>query len=138
MWAMAARLLGSSTTKPSASVRTSPSLPQRLMMRMQVSIVVPVRDEAARIDASMIVVGNRRVQGKARVLGSIATDVTRTAPCDVLVVDTTTKAAAAPSGGLRISSATVFERCTPKQRQAIDELATPIAVRAGQELAREG
>ena len=32
-------------------------------------------DEAVRLDASMIVVGNKRVQGAARVLGSIAGDV---------------------------------------------------------------
>lgn len=46
-------------------------------------------EEAARLDASMIVVGNRRVQGAARVLGSIANDVARQAPCNVLIVHTT-------------------------------------------------
>lgn len=46
-------------------------------------------DEAARIDAQMIVVGNRRVRGISRVLGAIATDVARRAPCDVLISDTT-------------------------------------------------
>lgn len=58
----------------------------------------------------------------------------------MLVVHTASAAApaGAPGDGLRISSATVFARCTPKQRQAIDELATPIAIRAGQELTREG
>lgn len=45
-------------------------------------------DEAARIDAQMIVVGNRRVRGISRVLGAIATDVARRAPCDVLISDT--------------------------------------------------
>lgn len=45
-------------------------------------------DEARRIDASVIVVGNRRVQGVSRVLGSIATGVARHAHCDVLVVNT--------------------------------------------------
>jgi nucleotide-binding universal stress UspA family protein len=44
--------------------------------------------EAERLEASMIVVGNRRVQGFARVLGSIATDVARHAPCSVLIVHT--------------------------------------------------
>ena len=44
--------------------------------------------EADRRDASMIVVGNRRVQSAARVLGTIATHVTRTADCDVLIVNT--------------------------------------------------
>jgi nucleotide-binding universal stress UspA family protein len=44
--------------------------------------------EADRHDASMIVVGNRRVQSAARVLGTIATHVTRIAGCDVLIVNT--------------------------------------------------
>lgn len=48
-------------------------------------------DEARRLEARMIVVGNRRVQGAARVLGSIAADVAKQAPCDVLVVHTTGK-----------------------------------------------
>jgi nucleotide-binding universal stress UspA family protein len=46
-------------------------------------------DEAKRLNARAIVVGNRRVQGAARVLGSVAGDVTRRAPCDVLVANTT-------------------------------------------------
>jgi nucleotide-binding universal stress UspA family protein len=46
-------------------------------------------EEAERLGASVIVVGNKRVQGAARVLGSIAGHVTRSAPCDVLVVHTT-------------------------------------------------
>ncbi|HEY5662974.1 MAG TPA: universal stress protein [Ilumatobacter sp.] len=44
--------------------------------------------EAERIGARTIVVGNRRVQGMARVLGSIAGDVLKHAPCDVLVANT--------------------------------------------------
>ena len=46
-------------------------------------------DEAVRLNASMIAVGNRRGQGVARVLGSIAGDVAKRAPCDVLIVNTT-------------------------------------------------
>ncbi len=46
-------------------------------------------EEAARLEARMIVVGNRRVQGVSRVLGSIAADVARHAPCDVLIANTT-------------------------------------------------
>jgi nucleotide-binding universal stress UspA family protein len=46
-------------------------------------------DEAQRLNASMIVVGNRRVQGLSRVLGAVATDVARQAPCDVLIANTT-------------------------------------------------
>jgi nucleotide-binding universal stress UspA family protein len=49
-------------------------------------------EEAAARDTRMIVVGNRRVQGMARVLGSVAADVIRHAPCDVLVVNTTAAA----------------------------------------------
>jgi len=45
-------------------------------------------EEAARLDARAIVVGNRRVQGMARVLGSIAGDVLKHAPCDVLIANT--------------------------------------------------
>ncbi len=45
--------------------------------------------EADRLDATMIAVGNRRVQSAARVLGAIASQVTRHASCDVLIVNTT-------------------------------------------------
>lgn len=45
-------------------------------------------DEARRIDARMVVVGNRRVQGVSRVLGSVAGDVLKHAECDVLIVNT--------------------------------------------------
>lgn len=45
-------------------------------------------DEAIRMDASLIVVGNRRVQGVGRVLGSVATSVAAHAPCDVYIVKT--------------------------------------------------
>lgn len=45
-------------------------------------------NEAARLDASFIVVGNKRVQGAARVLGSVAGDVAKHAPCNVLIVHT--------------------------------------------------
>ena len=45
-------------------------------------------EEATRLDASTIVVGNKRVQGAARVLGSIAGDVAKRAPCNVLIVHT--------------------------------------------------
>jgi len=48
-----------------------------------------VIDEAKRLDASMIVVGNRRVQGVSRILGSVAADIARRAPCHVLIAKTT-------------------------------------------------
>ena len=43
---------------------------------------------AEHLGADLIVVGNKRVQGIARVLGSIARDVAQHAPCDVFVVHT--------------------------------------------------
>jgi len=60
-------------------------------------VVVPgdpasaICDEASRVQAQMIVVGNRRVQGISRMLGAIATQVARNAPCDVLISDTTSQ-----------------------------------------------
>ncbi len=45
--------------------------------------------EAERLDANLIVVGNRRLQGAARVLGAVASEVLRHAHCDVLVANTT-------------------------------------------------
>jgi nucleotide-binding universal stress UspA family protein len=44
---------------------------------------------AERLGAELIVVGNRRVQGIGRVLGSVARDVAAHAPCDLYVVHTT-------------------------------------------------
>jgi nucleotide-binding universal stress UspA family protein len=43
---------------------------------------------AEQVDAELIVVGNRRVQGLARVLGSIAAAVAQKAPCDLYVANT--------------------------------------------------
>lgn len=45
-------------------------------------------DQARLLEASTIVVGNKRVQGAARVLGSIAAKVAKAAPCDVYIVHT--------------------------------------------------
>lgn len=45
-------------------------------------------EEAERLDAELIVVGNRRVQGVGRILGSVAASVAAHAPCDVYVVKT--------------------------------------------------
>jgi len=44
--------------------------------------------EAEKIDADIIVVGNKRVQGPARILGSIARTVASEANCDLHVVHT--------------------------------------------------
>jgi nucleotide-binding universal stress UspA family protein len=43
---------------------------------------------AERLDAKVIVVGNRRMQGIGRVLGSVANTVAHNAPCDVYIVKT--------------------------------------------------
>ncbi len=45
-------------------------------------------DEARDVDAALIVVGNRRMQGVGRVLGSVANSVAHHAPCDVYIVKT--------------------------------------------------
>jgi len=46
-------------------------------------------EEAKRYDDVLIVVGNRRMQGAGRMLGSVANSVAHSAPCDVYVVKTT-------------------------------------------------
>lgn len=46
-------------------------------------------EHAEAIDADVIVVGNRHVQGIARLLGSVAVDILRDAPCAVYVAKTT-------------------------------------------------
>ncbi|MEE6281942.1 universal stress protein [Georgenia sunbinii] len=45
-------------------------------------------EAADRLGAELIVVGNKRVQGIGRVLGSVARDVTTRATCDVYVAHT--------------------------------------------------
>jgi nucleotide-binding universal stress UspA family protein len=45
-------------------------------------------DTASAVSADIIVVGNKRAQGVARVLGSIASEVTRKAACDVYIAYT--------------------------------------------------
>jgi nucleotide-binding universal stress UspA family protein len=44
--------------------------------------------EAIRKEARIIVVGNRRMQGVGRVLGSVANSVAHNAPCDVFIANT--------------------------------------------------
>lgn len=46
-------------------------------------------ETAERLDADVIVVGNRRMQGAGRVLGAIASAVAHHAPCDVYIAKTT-------------------------------------------------
>jgi nucleotide-binding universal stress UspA family protein len=45
--------------------------------------------EAERVGATLIIVGNKNMHGIGRVLGSVANDVAHHAPCDVLIVKTT-------------------------------------------------
>jgi len=45
-------------------------------------------DEARRVNADLILVGNRHVQGISRILGSVAEDVAHKAPCAVLIAKT--------------------------------------------------
>ncbi|UVJ39435.1 universal stress protein [Arthrobacter sp. CJ23] len=45
-------------------------------------------NEAELVDARLIVVGNRRMQGLGRVLGSVANTVAHNAPCDVYIAKT--------------------------------------------------
>lgn len=49
---------------------------------------VALIDESEKISAHIIVLGNKRVQGPARVLGSIAWTVASEANCDVYIVNT--------------------------------------------------
>ena len=104
-------------------------------------------NEAERLDASMIVVGNRRVNGVGRVLGSIATEVIRTAPCAVMVVDTQSAriaagalgdASAESTGGIGLAASPLFAGCTPREHRRIDELTTTVQVGAGRRLTSEG
>ena len=44
---------------------------------------------ATDVGADLIVVGNKRMQGPGRVLGSVPNDVAHTAPCAVLIAKTT-------------------------------------------------
>jgi nucleotide-binding universal stress UspA family protein len=48
-----------------------------------------ITTEAARIEADVIVVGNRRITGVSRVLGAVALDVVKRAPCAVYIAKTT-------------------------------------------------
>jgi len=45
--------------------------------------------EAERLGATLIVIGNKRVQGPGRLLGSVAASVAHHAPCDVYIAHTT-------------------------------------------------
>ncbi|MGI9624715.1 MAG: universal stress protein [Acidimicrobiales bacterium] len=46
-------------------------------------------EQAREHDIDLIVVGNVRMQGRGRLLGSVGSDVLHHAPCDVMIVKTT-------------------------------------------------
>jgi len=48
-------------------------------------------EESLRLDVDMVVVGNKRVQGMSRILGSVANTVARGVECDLHVVNTSKK-----------------------------------------------
>ena len=50
---------------------------------------VAIVNVATRLGADLIVVGNKGMRGKRRVLGSVPNSVAHKAPCAVLIVDTT-------------------------------------------------
>ena len=47
-----------------------------------------ILDAAAQFEASIIFVGNVRMQGAGRLLGSVANHLAHHAPCDVFIVKT--------------------------------------------------
>ena len=63
-------------------------IPSVVSAPLQGKPAVALVDEAVRLEASLIVVGNRRVQGVGRLLGSVAASVAAHAPCDVYIVKT--------------------------------------------------
>jgi nucleotide-binding universal stress UspA family protein len=71
------RLLAEMGTQVTYTVRTVEGDPAKALI-----------SEAERIDADLIVVGNVRMQGMSRILGSVGNDVSHNAPCNVLIVKT--------------------------------------------------
>jgi nucleotide-binding universal stress UspA family protein len=71
-----------------AADELKPAVPHVTSAVLQGTPAAALVDEANRLDASLIVVGNRGVQGVARVLGSVASGVAAHAPCDVYIVKT--------------------------------------------------
>src|SRR5699024_1840285 len=80
--------------------RTAEQAVQRFVGELdeQLSVSVTVRkakpadlllEEAERLEADMIVVGNVRMQGPGRILGSVGSKIVHNAPCNVLIVKTT-------------------------------------------------
>lgn len=96
-------------------------------------------DKATELGASIIVVGNRRVQGASRVLGSVAGHVSRHAPCDVMIANTTSdRRSDEPRHLDTMASSELFANCTAAQRERLGALSTSITVKEGTELTHEG
>lgn len=94
--------------------------------------------EAEKVNASLIVVGNRRVQSVKRILGAVATGVVRHAGCDVLVVQTSVSVAVENPTSHSISTAKVFRLSSERERARLDAIATSTQIPAGRELTSEG
>jgi nucleotide-binding universal stress UspA family protein len=47
-----------------------------------------ILEQAVKVGAVLIIIGNVRMQGAKRVLGAVANDIIHRAPCDVLLVKT--------------------------------------------------
>ena len=75
-------------TRPPGHCRRVSQQPRRVDESVRSNPAEALCSEADRLHASMIVVGNKRVQGVVRVLGSVAGAVAKDAPCDVYIVHT--------------------------------------------------
>jgi nucleotide-binding universal stress UspA family protein len=73
-------------TSVAQALRDTPNIEPMAREGQPADVLIEV---AKNVEASMIVVGNRRMQGMGRLLGSVANDVAHRAPCDVHIVKTT-------------------------------------------------
>jgi nucleotide-binding universal stress UspA family protein len=80
------RALATATTVAGALGDIAPTVEPMAREGQPADVLIEV---ATDLEASMIVVGNRRMQGIGRLLGSVANDVAHRAPCDVHIVKTT-------------------------------------------------
>ncbi len=71
--------------------QTKSALPGNLTVTIRVVTGNPAKaliEEAERVEADLIVVGNRHMQGVKRLLGSVANDISHHAPCSVYIAKT--------------------------------------------------
>jgi len=71
------------------SIKSKAGVPEATTSVSDQDPATAICGEAESRGANLIVVGNRRMQGASRVLGAVASDVLKHAPCDVLVAKTT-------------------------------------------------